>query len=679
MTMKNASTHRTRSLLAARARQAVLALALAAALNSVAPAAYAAGSPPERMTYQGFLVDGGGNPLAPSLPANYSVVFRIYTASDAGDLLWSEQQVVTVDKGNFSVILGEGAVVNSEPRPNLSTVFASQNASERYLGITVTVSGNPVNLLPRLRLLASPYAFLASQAGQLVNPSTGAPYITSVAGNVNVTGTIVASGGVSGLVPAQVPDLDAAKIVSGTFDDARLSANVPLLSGGQLDPAVIPSRLTGNRIFANGIGIAGNNVLELGQGLTKQADAGKIGYGTFTANTLDIVGAGTAGNSRRIKLWAEGGAFTSGFLTLNGNTPPERPLTIQGSGPSSEWASLKDSSTATIWHVNGVNGGINFSQTGVSDGRLFISKDGRIGVNTTSPSAPLDVRGFANVFRSFTYYAPGSYVPPFVGRDIGNIGQASGTVDYSILADRRIGASEFNAYSDARIKDVVGRSESAQDLATINKLKVTDYYPIDKIGDGPTLKKGFIAQEVEAVIPEAVGKSRRFIPDIYVLPASFEFNSAAQQLTVTLPKKHQLKEGDRVQIFADENRLELAVASVISPEKFVLSKCLQKPANVFVFGKEVDDFRTVNYDRIFTTGIGAIQELSKLVETKEARIASLERELASMKKLLAAQEDNKANWEARFTALEKRVAAAGGKPALSPATGGKQLADVSDR
>src|SRR5262245_47908412 len=157
------------------------AAALALILAMGAPVTRAASSPPDRMTYQGFLVDGSGNPLAPSLPVNYPVVFRIYDASDAGNLIWSEQQVVTVDKGNFSVVLGEGAAVTSEPHDSLSTIFAGTSASERYMGITVTVSGNNLNLLPRLRLLPSAYSFLATQATQLVNPSTGVPYV-SVAG-----------------------------------------------------------------------------------------------------------------------------------------------------------------------------------------------------------------------------------------------------------------------------------------------------------------------------------------------------------------------------------------------------------------------------------------------------------------------------------------------------------------
>ncbi|WP_400192364.1 tail fiber domain-containing protein [Hymenobacter sp. B81] len=67
---------------------------------------------------------------------------------------------------------------------------------------------------------------------------------------------------------------------------------------------------------AGAVKIDAGNPLELGAGVSgKQADAGKIGYQTFTADALDIVGAGTNGTNRKVKIWAEGGLTVAG---LNG-------------------------------------------------------------------------------------------------------------------------------------------------------------------------------------------------------------------------------------------------------------------------------------------------------------------------------------------------------------------------
>ena len=97
-------------------------------------------NPPDRMTYQGFLADGNGNPLGNTNtgPKNYDVVFRIWPDQNAGgSSLWTEQQTVTVDRGYFSVLLGEGTTVSPELHNPLSSLFTNSTASDRYVEMTV--------------------------------------------------------------------------------------------------------------------------------------------------------------------------------------------------------------------------------------------------------------------------------------------------------------------------------------------------------------------------------------------------------------------------------------------------------------------------------------------------------------------------------------------------------------
>ena len=46
----------------------------------------------------------------------------------------------------------------------------------------------------------------------------------------------------------------------------------------------------------------------------------------------------------------------------------------------------------------------------------------------------------------------------------GGTGTASGSNGYSLYASDRIAAVEFNAFSDARIKDIQSTSDGAEDL-----------------------------------------------------------------------------------------------------------------------------------------------------------------------------------------------------------------------
>jgi hypothetical protein len=58
--------------------------------------------------------------------------------------------------------------------------------------------------------------------------------------------------------------------------------------------------------------IAGlGSAIELGANVTKEINAGKIGYQKFS-DALDILGAGTTGLNRKIKFWNEGGADFTG-------------------------------------------------------------------------------------------------------------------------------------------------------------------------------------------------------------------------------------------------------------------------------------------------------------------------------------------------------------------------------
>jgi len=182
-------------------------LALGAfALGQVEMVRAADKNPPERMTYQGYLIDAADLPLGSILvnntpvsdPQNYNIVFRIYKAKQGGDAIWAEQQTVTIDLGNFSVLLGEGAAASdAEPHGKLSEAFSGSDVSDRFIGVTVTPpGGSDVEIAPRLRLVTTALSFLATnarwadEAGKIVGTNAGgAPFnaLQTVAnGNIGI-------------------------------------------------------------------------------------------------------------------------------------------------------------------------------------------------------------------------------------------------------------------------------------------------------------------------------------------------------------------------------------------------------------------------------------------------------------------------------------------------------------
>lgn len=355
-------------------RLATLVAALGVVLASSAPSAFAQATPrpPERMTYQGFLVDGTGTALGNSAPKNYDVIFRVFDDQSAGTLIWSEQQTVTVDKGYFSVLLGEGAAVGIEAHPVLSNVFKGATASDRYVGITVKgigSGGTDVNILPRLRLISSPYAFLAHSAVRVVQ-DTGADLITAVGNAVTVSGPVAATTFTGN--GAALTALNASQITTGTLADARTSSNIPKLDAGS---QTFTGSLTvnGNLSVPGPSTVSGFGTIPLGgiilwSGAINQIPAGwalcngQTVNGRTTPNLQDrfVVGAGSAygvgnvGGAGAITLSVDqlpphSHSYKDGFFIENygSNTYPEDYVgpNIQGSGDT-------DGDNNWLWYRN---------------------------------------------------------------------------------------------------------------------------------------------------------------------------------------------------------------------------------------------------------------------------------------------------------------------------------------
>ena len=223
-------------------------------------------------------------------------------------------------------------------------------------------------------------------------------------------------------------------------------------------------------------------------------------------------------------------------------------------------------------------------------------------------------------------------------------GQYSSNI--SILAsDRIVTSTEFNAYSDARIKKDFVRSDAEKDLALINKLQVTDYRYIDSINYGNASKKGVIAQEVEKVFPGAVNKGEEFIPDIFSKPE--KFSVANTTVSFTMGKPHHLISGDLVRFITTGGMIETKV-TVTGKNSFTIDANTGNYDDVFVFGKKVNDFRMVDYDRIAMLNVSATQQLSKEID-------QLKKENEALKQKDVAHETAMADMQNKLQAMETSI------------------------
>lgn len=308
---------------------------------------------PDLITYQGLLVDQNGLALAPTTPHNYTIAFRIFDAPSGGALLWAEEQIVTVDKGHFSVVLGQGTELSGQPRPSLAAVFAGPGASDRYLETTVTLSGNPVTITPRIRFLPAPYSLLSRNAVNLVG----------LAG----TNTVVAAtydGGVIRLnVPlagsgAQLTSLNADQLTSGTIPEGRL-------------PAYLARRDQVN-VFERNMQVDGH----LRVGNVHSGSLGSPGWGS----ALVFSGAPRLGGA-----WSSDNSDPLWIARYNHALNESKLVVVIGDDPGLPQDML------VVGTYSGA--GADFSQVGGTFTPMFcVRSDYRVGINTDAPSAPLTVR-----------------------------------------------------------------------------------------------------------------------------------------------------------------------------------------------------------------------------------------------------------------------------------------------
>jgi hypothetical protein len=187
------------------------------------------------------------------------------------------------------------------------------------------------------------------------------------------------------------------------------------------------------------------------------------------------------------------------------------------------------------------------------------------------------------------------------------------------------------------MKNILNQSDSNQDLKIIEKIKVTDYKYIDKIIKGSKIHKKLIAQELEKVFPQAVSKSTDFVPSIYAKSYSTFFDEPKKKLRIILDKFHKLGIGDTIRIYVLENNLQKEIRKTVTEinDDYTFTINSEKNyKNIFVWGKQVNDFRTIDYEAVSMLHLSATQELIKRLNYTENENQILKRRLEKLENLI---------------------------------------------
>jgi hypothetical protein len=274
---------------------------------------------------------------------------------------------------------------------------------------------------------------------------------------------------------------------------------------------------------------------------------------------------------------------------------------------------------------------------------MTLVENGNVGIGTTSPSYPLEITAKRQDLSPDIPGGPAQFYTYYSLKTTGSIWSEG----------------DVFATSDQRIKENITEVPDNLSLQTLRDINCTYYEYKDKISKGNHKTIGFIAQQVKEHMPMAVSTQKNFIPNKL---RNIE-NPVWTPITVNDKTKYKLTIDDlnesqsnvlyRFYVSNDHSGKDEIKKEIKSleddPKSFIFD---QSWNNVFLYGKEVNDFHTLDKQKLFALNFSATQEIDRIQQAAEAKITALQNENAELKTKNVELENKYTELEARIAALE---------------------------
>ena len=405
-----------------------------------------------------------------------------------------------------------------------------------------------------------------------------------------------------------------------------------------------------------------NGTVSVGSGAV---NCGAVTCGAVTCSTLttgrNTITSGSINcydiNTNNYNVTCGSGAVTCGAVSCSTLTTGRNTIT---------------SGSINCYDINTNSYSINVGTGAVNWGNSvsILKSNGYIGIGDTNPTYPLTI-GYSNS-KWIGYYM-------FANQNsLGMNAALYATENISLHCanggyfTNKVFASHFATESDSRIKNNIVDIDDSKALTILRQIQPKTYEYIDKLKRGNENVIGFIAQEIQAILPKAVSIIKTYIPNFYTncqvaptdvpnivlvtSPIDLSWNplhgsdgSAFIDAEGNACSDASGKKEFNVKLYdQSNNEIKCKTTSILDKRSFLMDISGSNVTNVmqgdyFLHGQEVDDFHNIDKSAIFTVVTAAVQDIDRIVQADAAKIAALEQQVASQ--------------DARIAALEQAIAA----------------------
>ena len=215
---------------------------------------------------------------------------------------------------------------------------------------------------------------------------------------------------------------------------------------------------------------------------------------------------------------------------------------------------------------------------------------------------------------------------------------------FGLVLSHNVLAQTYHARSDERIKTDIEPVPDHLALDTIRRLDSKYYHYKDTLKFGRNRTIGFIAQEVLEAIPEAVSREIEVIPNemrktnpTWRARADGTFDMQIDGLTGPGVYRFFMS-FNRPKLLAKKPTIYNETEHDLTTTDGKTFTTDQKYDNVFLYGKEVDDFLTIDKNKIFAIAYAALQEVDRIQQVMQEKVVTLEETVLQLSERLAALE-----------------------------------------